>query len=131
MERTCAACGQPFMAKRSTAKYCGSSCRARVATGAVVPLPNRPTPAPVSSEPALVVAVRAQLDDADRATSPLGLAALELAMALADANTQPGAKATLAKQLEATLVSAMKGAKVAQNPVDKLREQRDRKRAHA
>ena len=33
MTRECDQCGKSFEAKRSTAKYCGSTCRARRATG--------------------------------------------------------------------------------------------------
>lgn len=129
MSRTCAACGEPLTTTNSRAKYCSSTCRARVSKGNVIPLHARPEPGP--TEPALVAAVRAQLVDAERVSSPLGLAALELARTLADDMTPPSAKAMLAKQLEATLTSALKGAKVAQSPVDRIREQRDRKRAGA
>ena len=78
----------------------------------------------------LVDATRDILAEYGRESHPLGLAALEVARSLADVNTPASAKAALAKQLEASLSAATKGAKVAANPVDDIRARRDAKRAH-
>ena len=68
--------------------------------------------------------------DREFADTALWLAALEVARSLVDVNTPASAKAALAKQLEASLAAATKGAKVAANPVDDIRARRDAKRVH-
>lgn len=122
--RSCAACGKSLEGRSSRAKYCSSSCRARVSEGAVVPLERRTVASGSSS--ALVDATRAALADAGRDESPLGLAALELARTLSSSDCPPAAKAGLAKQLDLTLGAALKGVRVA-GPMDELRRRRDEK----
>ena len=122
MNRTCVACGKGFEAKRSTAKYCGSSCRAKVSTGSVVTLrPDAPPPAPVVG--GLLESTRAALTEAGRESTPLGMAALELAETITSHDTPPAAKATLTREFRATLADALKGAVVASS-VDELRRRR-------
>lgn len=123
MERVCP-CGRTFTAQRSTAKFCSSTCRANSHTGRLTRItPDRS----VGGESALVTATRAQLDAIDRADTPLGLTALELADRVSDRATPPAALAVLAKQLEATLASASKGVAIA-GALDDLRKRRDAKR---
>jgi hypothetical protein len=59
MKRSCAACGRDFEAKRSTAKYCGSSCRARKAQGKVRASAARPDDQESES---IAEALRAELE---------------------------------------------------------------------
>ena len=133
MTRECDQCGKPFEAKRSTAKYCGSTCRARRATGqppvklassaAVTPLPRPDERGPIAA------ATRVMLTDCARESTPLGVLALHLAATIDDLFTPANAKAALAKSLRETLAEAVKGADVPDNPVDELRRKRDLKRA--
>ena len=128
MTRNCAVCGKPFEATRKTAKYCGSTCRARQSKGVIVAFTPPPQPDPWANDPPLVAAVRSELDGFGRASSALGLAAIELAFGVASGQTPPAAKATLTKELRATLEAAVRGATTIANPVDELRSRRDRKR---
>jgi ubiquinone biosynthesis protein COQ9 len=70
-----------------------------------------------------------QLTEAGRESTTLGKMALALAARL-DANQDSGgAMASMAKQLEATLESATKGANVVASPMDELRARRAAKHA--
>lgn len=107
MERTCEVCGKPFQAQRSTAKSCGSSCRARksVDGGRV-----RVLPAKAADPVGLVESVRAELAAAGREGSALGQAALVLAGRIAS-NTEPGsAVSALNRELRATMAEALRSA---------------------
>jgi hypothetical protein len=142
MTRACQQCGRPFEAKRSTAKYCGSGCRARRARGAasvVEPMDAHrqellpfafdlrlPDPGEVT-EPSIVVAVRAELAQAGRLDSALGQAALALAQ-LFGAETG-SALASVSRELRATLTEALAGARPQQrSALDELRERTRSKR---
>ena len=135
MTRECDQCGKSFEAKRSTAKYCGSTCRARRATGK--PPVRMASSAAVTSLPrpdadergAVAAAMLVMLTDCSRESTPLGVLALHLAATIDDPMTQANAKAALAKSLRETLAEAVKGADVPDNPVDELRRKRDLKRA--
>lgn len=128
MDRTCTACGKTFTAKRSTAKYCSSSCRANVSTGKVVPLnPGAPIASHPASTGSLSDATSTQLADAGRADTPVGVAALLLARQLDDPTTPPAARAGLTREFRSTLAEALKGA-TAGSAVDDLRARRDARR---
>ena len=135
MTRECDQCGKSFEAKRSTAKYCGSTCRARRATGQppvklASPADVTPLPRPDAGERGPVAAATLiMLTDCARESTPLGVLALHLAATIDDLMTPANAKAALAKSLRETLAEAVKGANVADNPVDELRRKRDLKRA--
>jgi hypothetical protein len=78
----------------------------------------------------LLAATLAELDAAERTGTALGQTALLLARRLDAAGREPGmGMAALARQYEATLAAAVKGAARAVDPVDELRERRDRRRA--
>lgn len=127
MNRTCAACGKPFVAKRSTAKYCGSSCRAKVSTGAVVLLnPDAPTPDATERGPQEESTLRVLLH-ADRADHPLGVAALALSRDIDSRETPVNMRTAAIKQLSVTLSEALKGATTG-SAVDELRRRRDQQR---
>ena len=133
MTRECDQCGKPFEAKRSTAKYCGSTCRARRATGQPpVKLASSAAVTPPASgleRGPIAAATLIMLTDCARESTPLGVLALHLAATIDDQTTPANAKAALAKSLRETLAEAVKGANVADNPVDELRRKRDLKRA--
>lgn len=127
MIRACAACGKDFEAKRSTAKYCGSSCRARVATGSVVPV-AKVVPAASVAASGLVESTRAALVAAGRESDPLGWGALELAETIMSAETPPAAKATLMREFRATMTEALRGAAKSSGP-QQLRDELAARRA--
>ena len=95
-ELECEQCGRPFIGQRTTARYCGSSCRVRAAKeraskdAPVVRLPSASKPRPAADEPTpspaaedgpgpVEVATRAALDEAEDV--PAARAALCIALA--------------------------------------------------
>lgn len=139
MTRHCAVCGKAFEAKRSTAKYCGSTCRARQSQGIKPPRPARgvdapPAPAavmPLVGESPLVASVRRALEDAGRLDSVLGQQALMLAGRLAGQGDSGSAVAALSRELRAVMDAALADAPQAADALDELAERRRRKAAGA
>jgi hypothetical protein len=137
MDAVCEVCGGTFEAKRRTARFCSSNCRVRSHRGAqVVELkakPDRPAAKAKAEEPAgnigsVEAAAIKTLTDAGRLNSVMGQAALVLARRLDATTVDTGsAVASVVKQLELALEAATAGANVAADPVDELRNRRDRK----
>ena len=125
MIRVCAACGRDFEAKRATAKYCGSSCRARVSTGAALPIK---APLEAARPSGLVESTRAALVAAGRDSEPLAMAAIELAAAIVSPETPSAAKATLTREFRVTLAESLRGAAKASGP-QQLRDELAARRA--
>jgi hypothetical protein len=130
-QRPCDHCGKAYEAKRKTSRFCGVNCRNRHARHPELAVVDGGTSAPPAGAPPstspTVDAVRRELAAVDRLDSIAGSAALQLAAAL-DSPTETGsAKASLARQLVATLEVAMKGVKVADDPLDELKRRRDQK----
>lgn len=129
MVRDCVMCGRPFQARRSTARYCSSTCRARRAQGRS-PRPVD-TPAPTAGAP-LVVQVRRALEAAGRLDTYLGQQALTLAERLAGQNGDSGAAvAALSRELRSVMREVLEGTAQATDLVDELEERRRRKTANA
>ena len=74
-------------------------------------------------------ATLAQLTEAEREGTTLGVTALALAGRIDSGQDSGSALAALAKQLESTLESATKGANVVASPMDELRARRAAKHA--
>jgi len=133
--RNCAVCGKRFEAKRSTAKYCGSTCRARQAQGIKPSRPARDVDMPAASvtplvaENPLVAMVRRKLEDAGQLDTVLGQQAVMLAERLATQEDTGSAVAALSKELRAVMDAALKDAPKAADRVDELAERRRRKAA--
>jgi hypothetical protein len=132
---TCVSCGSSFDAKNARAKYCSERCRKRVQRGGkVLELraddgPARPSPPDGERLGPVATATHAALTEAERLATPLGAAALALAARLDQPGTDTGsAVAALARQLEATLESATRGAGSASAP-DQLRDELAARRA--
>ncbi|WP_417220522.1 hypothetical protein [Arthrobacter sp.] len=142
MEVACATCGNVFLAKRSTARFCSDSCRVRAhrakgpklaaavaaaaprAAGGKVERPTTPDGEPLSVEDA----VRAELEKADRVGTVMGQSALVIARRLDMPTMDTGsAVSTMVKQLSATLDEALAGQSKAVDPLDELRARRARK----
>ena len=128
MQRTCQACGKAFDAN-PRAKFCSSSCRSKAHRGTVVPLNAEPKSAPLVAS-GLVESTRAALAGAGRESTPLGMAALELAMTIASSDTPPSAKAQLTREFRATLSEALAGAGKASSPQQLRDEVAARRAAH-
>ena len=133
MAQRCAGCGGPMPPRigrgrpRKMCETC-SPTRKRLPRGT-----SKTTPAPtitaLPGQPGVTDATRRELDACGRTDTPLGLAALVLAGRLDSGQESGSSLATLAKQLEATLRAATKGATVAASPLDELRARRDARRA--
>lgn len=130
MKRPCDVCGTVYEAKRSTSRYCSPTCRVRKSRGAeVIDLPA--SPVPTDSDGPVYVATLQTLTDADRALTPLGAAALTLARRLDSPGADTGsAIAAVARQLEATLTAATRGAGAATAPGKLQDELAARRAAH-
>lgn len=76
----------------------------------------------------LVATVETALAKAGRDDTPDGAIALRLAETLADGGHTASGIAALAKELRATVESALKGAETAADGVDELKQRRERRR---
>ena len=136
--KTCP-CGVEFETKRAAAKYCSDRCRKRAqrSTGGKViafGTAQAPSgPAPVREPGPLEAAARAELEAVDRAGTLAGTVVLALARRVDAAGPLDtgSAFASLTKELRAALAAALEGVQKADDPIDELREQRDRRRRRA
>ena len=148
MHRICALCGREFKAQRATARYCGSSCRAKRSTrnkrlkteggsydvdvvkvGAVAPISN---PTPTKSGTVFDATERA-LVQAGRHNSPQGAIALVLAGRLDAPDIDSGAGVvSLSRELDRLLCSILTAAERATpDELDELEKRRRDKAAQA
>lgn len=122
METTCASCGVTFTAKRSTAKFCSTTCRSKGHRA-----PGKPAPA----EHPLITSVRAELTKANRLNTPAGQQALVLAAQMLHPMNTGSAVASASKQLTEVLALALDGSSVGVDPLEEMqrawREQRSRR----
>lgn len=116
MTRACDVCGAPFVAQRSTARYCGATCRQRSRRGA------RVTRLRLPREGGVAGAVHAELVDAGMLDHWRGQLALLLARMLEDMPpTMGSAIASLSKELRATLTEAQTAAPRKPDTLDEIR----------
>jgi len=128
--RECDACGETYEARRITSKFCSAKCRIRHHQD----LKLNPTPSPLPSvtadEESIWATTRAELEAAGRLGTSAGKVALQLAARLdADVRESGMGVAAIVRAHAERLAEALKGAQVAADPVDELRERRDRRRA--
>ena len=131
MQVTCP-CGTTFEARSSKARYCSDRCRKRTAKAATIVQLQLPAPQVDEFQPGPVAtATKAALVDADRLGTPLGQAALALAVRLDAPGLDTGsAMAAVARQLEALLGTVLKGAAASTAP-ERLRDElAERRRRH-
>lgn len=133
--RACEVCGDPFVASRASARFCGATCRKRASRGAA-PAGRRngkatsPVTATQEAVGSIEDATRAELDAVDRGGSSEGQKALLLARRLDEGVRDTGmGLAAVMRAHSAALAEALRGATAADDPVDQLKERRDRKRA--
>ena len=127
--KNCADCGAPFTPKPGNIrKYCHDCSPPQRPR-------NKPKPTLVTVDSAPVEPGRvhartlAALQSAERDETPLGAVALTLAEQIDAGGHAATGYAALAKQLEATLASALDGVKLTVTAVDELRARRERRRA--
>lgn len=124
MQRSCAQCGQPYKAKRATAKYCSSLCRTRASRAG---RPAKAAPKPTETYGVLESATRRELDAAECLDTMLGWASIELARRIESSTESGSSVASMVRVLRDTMTEALKGTTVA-DPLDELRDRRDAKR---
>ena len=111
-EVTCE-CGTTFTATHPRARFCSSRCRTRASRGGRVGA--RATVVPMAGRPVAVAAggvrdaTRRVLDDANRTDTPMGQAALALAVRIDSGNDTGSALATAVRGLDEALRSALEG----------------------
>ncbi len=120
----CSKCGGPLQrnGQGRPRKRCEKCAPPRGKAAAIVALNT--TPADSVRDATL-----AQLVEAGREDTTLGVTALALAGRIDSGQDSGSALAALAKQLESTLESATKGANVVASPMDELRARRAAKHA--
>lgn len=127
MDKNCLVCGRSFMAKRSSAKYCGGTCRKRAQrqkdSGALIGLPSAQTHfQPAAQVGSVMDATRAELEKVEREETALGAAALALAARIDSSGGDTGsAVASLVRQLRETLAAALEGAEADDDPLVQIR----------
>jgi hypothetical protein len=129
VRRQCGSCGDTFEAKRNTAKFCSDRCRVRASRSPKPPPPAEADEGLAPGEESLGDAVRAELEAAGRLSTASGRAVLALARRIDAGSRESGASlAALVKEFRASLAEAVKGAEKTADPVDELRNRRERKR---
>jgi hypothetical protein len=118
-DRVCEGCGASFVA-RSGAKFCGATCRKR---GSRRVKPGDAAPVAVD----LLASVEADLSAGRRLETFLGQQAVTLARSMSSGLHTGSALAALSKELRAVMDEALKGASAVADPVDEVRDRRDRK----
>lgn len=130
MLKPCGRCGKQFEAKRSTAKYCGSTCRSQASLirgegGEVVPLNIVPPATSTDAESGLVAITRETLTAAKVVDTVPGQSALILAARIMAGQDTGSAMSSMVKQLAASTAEALALQK-SKSWLDKVQEERDR-----
>lgn len=106
-------CGVEFEVRRSTARYCSDRCRKRASRLRKVPAAPQVEPVVPAAEPpagdgehALVVSVRAELEQAARLDGWTGQLALRLARRLA---AEESGVTALSRELRTVMAAALEG----------------------
>jgi len=133
--RECDACGKTYEARRVTSKFCSPKCRianhekSKLTPTAATPAPLPTVTAEAVDEDSVLASTRAELEVAGRLGTSLGKVALKLAARLdADVRESGMGVAAIVREHSRVLAEAVKGAQVAADPLDELRERRDRRR---
>lgn len=140
MERKCTHCGKSFTAQRSTAKYCGSSCRGMAtqrrqqAEGNVVQI-KAATPEP-ATDPAvkgdMELATERRLIELDQVDTVRGVQALAVAGRIDRSTFDTGsAFASMSRELSRLMDEIEAKAKPKKNPLVVMSQARDELRGLA
>ena len=132
IKRRCDMCGAPYVARRSSSRYCGGTCRGRASRlGGMTPLAvlevddDEPTAQPAAT----VAAVRAELEAVEQSSSALGAMALALAARIDSGRETGSAMATLTRELRLTMDEARASGRHAASIAEKLSDQLAQRRA--
>lgn len=117
MTVSCAACGRPYEAKTSRARYCSETCKKRGQ--------RRATDAPVEPSPSLVDATRLELDAAGLLDTRMGQQAMALAAKVASGYDTGSALAAASKELDRLIDKAMASTAKTVSRVDEMKARRD------
>lgn len=128
MTVTCACCGQPFEAKRRTARFCSATCRSRARRTSSPPVRGQRDKgrAKPGADSALVVAVRRELEEAGQLATVEGQLALMLAAQ--SATVAASALATLSVELRRLMALALARGAQPEDDVTRARRAREEKR---
>lgn len=129
MQRHCDSCGTTYEAKRKSSRFCSDTCRKRAQRAPQTVKPEESSTEALRRLYELEYTTRSQLEAVGRLNTVLGQQALMLAHRICSPMETGGAVASLSKEFRAVMDAAMDGVDVAENPLDELRERRDRKRA--
>lgn len=126
--KQCENCGTAFDALKPQRRWCSDACgrRYRRQNPAGVPQPLRPLPT-ADGDIGLVGAVQAELAALGQSDSALGRLAVNLAERLVGAGSPAGA-AAVSRELSRVLASIRAHPAERADPLDELRNRRDRKR---
>lgn len=125
--RRCDLCSEPYIAQRSSSKYCSSSCRGK----ASLVERHRSDMSERGTDVPLVGVIREYLDGHGALMTPLGQSALVLAGRIAAATDSGAGIAALNRELRATIAEALAGAASSGDNLDEMKARRDAKRARA
>lgn len=118
--KACAQCGTEFEAARSTAKYCGATCRQRA----------RRRPAEALAVPGMVDQVTRRLEQVGKLNSPVGQLALIVARRLESGAETGSAIAALTDRM-VKLLALVEGEGATGDLLDEVAKKRDEKTARA
>lgn len=126
--KSCVQCGKAFTAKRSTAKYCSSTCRSKASLHAPVVVAR--SGRDLDAGPGLVeIHTRAELVEARADDSAMGAAALALARRIDDGAETGGILSQMVARLDVVLSTIKARAPQPDDPLTALRARAAAKRA--
>lgn len=127
MQRNCDSCSSPYTAQRPNSRFCSESCRKKAARGTDSPRIEPIAAGAVDSAAGTTRSrVQVELEEAGRAETYLGAAALALADRI-DQSTAVMGFAALVKELRATMEAATAGVVKAGDAVDEVTARREEK----
>lgn len=129
-ERPCNACGRPYMAQRSSSKFCSDTCRMRAARK---PAKAAPETAPAAAEGSseLYDATLAELQAAGLEETRIGRQALTLATKVTNPFDTGSAVAAMSRELDRLMEKALASVPAQLSRVDEMKARRDAKRNRA
>lgn len=130
----CELCGEPFDAKRSTAKYCSPRCRQQARRVAKDEPTTAAPPADPSTGEAVPRIVKLTTDEVKRlgkADSVLGEQAIELAWRIVSRKDTGSAIAAVSRELDRIMLRLAAGAATQEDQLASARRRRDEKRRQA
>jgi len=127
MQRTCQQCDKTFEAQRSTAKFCGSTCRANKHQGKSPASAAHPPTAPGTD---VVDALHAELQKLGLASSYEAVVALKIARQLDNGTVTGAAVTSLSKELDRRVDALRLKAVLPDDPTVLITARLEEKQAH-